>query len=56
MDNVISNLKGEQIVRPFYEKQLQKTNQKESIVEKVIKGKCNKFYVKSKGYDSSFNI
>ena len=38
----------------FTEK-LQKTNQKELRVEKVIKGKDKKLYVKWKGYDSSFN-
>ena len=52
---VISDLKGEEIIRTFYEKELQKTNQKEFRVEKVIKRKGNKLYVKWKGYDSSFN-
>ena len=33
---------------------MQKTNQKFSV-EKVIKRKDNKLYVKGKGYDSSFN-
>ena len=41
----------------FYEKkELQKTNQKEFRIEKVIKRKGNKLYVKSKGYDNSLNI
>ena len=53
---VISDLKGEEIVGTFYEKELQKTNQKEFRVEKVIKRKGDKLYVKWKGYDSSFNI
>ena len=35
----------------FYEKELQKTNQKEFIVEKEIKRKSDKLYVKWKGYD-----
>ena len=52
---VISDLKGEEIVGTFYEKELQKTNQKEFRVEKVIKRKGDKLYVKWKGYDSSFN-
>ena len=39
----------------FYEKELQKTNQKESRNEKAIKRKGNKLYVKWKGYDNSFN-
>ena len=38
----------------FYEKELQKTNQEEFRIEKVIK-KGDKIYVKWKGYDNSFN-
>ena len=52
---VISDFKGEEIVGTFYEKELQKTNQKEFRVEKVIKRKGNKLYVKWEGYDSSLN-
>ena len=52
---VISDLKGDEIVGTFYEKELQKANQKEFRVEKVIKRKGDKLYVKWKGYDSSFN-
>ena len=43
------------IVGSFYEKELQKTDQKEFRIEKVIKRKGNKLFVKWKGYDSSFN-
>ena len=43
---IISNLKGEEIVGTFYEKELQKTNQKEFRIEKVINRKGNKLYVK----------
>ena len=50
---VISDLKGEEIVRTFYEKELQKS--KEFRVEKVIKRKVDKLYVKWKGYNSSFD-
>ena len=39
----------------FYENGLQKTNQKEFRIEKVIKQKGDKLYVKWKGYDNSFN-
>ena len=39
----------------FYEKELQKINQKEFRVEKVIKGKSDKLHVKWKCFDSSFN-
>ena len=52
---VISDLNGEEIVGSFYEKELQKTNQKEFRIEKVIKRKKNKLYVKWKGYNNSFN-
>ena len=52
---VVRNLKGGEIVRTFYKRQLQKTNQKEFRVEKVIKRKDDKLYVKWKGYDSSCN-
>ena len=36
-------------------KKLQKANQKESGIEKVIKRKGDNLYVKWKGYDNSFN-
>ena len=52
---VINDLNNEEIIGSFYEKELQKTNQKEFRIEKVIKRKGDKLYVKWKGYDSSFN-
>ena len=52
---IINDLNGEQIIGTFYEKELQKTNQEEFRIEKVIKKKGNKLYVKWKGYDHSFN-
>ena len=52
---VINDLNGEEIIGTFYEKKLQKTNQEELRIEKVIKRKGNKLYVKWKGYDNSFN-
>ena len=39
----------------FYEKELQKTNQKEFRVETGIKGKGDTLYVTWKVYNSSFN-
>ena len=39
----------------FYELELRKQNQGKIRIEKVIKGKGNKLYVKWKGYDNSFN-
>ena len=45
---VISDLNGEEIVGSFYEKEQQKTNQKEFKIEIVIRRKGNKLYVKWK--------
>ena len=39
----------------FYEKELQKPDQKEFRTEEVIKKKGDKLYVKCKDYDNSFN-
>ena len=52
---VISDLKGKEIVGTFYKKELQKINKKEFRIEKVIKRKGDKLYVKWNGYDISFN-
>ena len=52
---VINDLNGGEITGIFYEKELQKTNQKEFRIEKVIKRKGDKLYVKWKGYNNSFN-
>ena len=52
---VINDLNGEEIIGTFHEKELQKTNQQEFRIEKVIKRKGDKLYVKWKGYDNSFN-
>ena len=52
---VINDLNGEEIIGTFYEKELQKTNQQEFRIEKQVKKKGDKSYVKWKGYDSSFN-
>ena len=45
----------DEIIGTFYKKELQKTNQQEFRIEKVIKRKGDKLYVKWKDYDSSFN-
>ena len=42
----ISDLNGEEITGSFYEKELQKTSQKEFRIEKVLKRKRDKLYVK----------
>ena len=52
---VISDLKGEEIVGTFYAKELLKINKKEFRIEKIIKIKDDKLYVKWKCYDNSFN-
>ena len=52
---VINDLNGEKIIGTFYEKELQKTNQKEFRIEKVIGRKGDKLYVRWKDYDNSFN-
>ena len=52
---VINDLKGEEIIGTFYERELQKTNQKEIRIEKVITRKDDELYVKRKGYDNSIN-
>ena len=44
----INDLNGEEVIGTFYEKELQKTNQKEFRIEKIIKKKENKLYVKWK--------
>ena len=52
---VIDDLNGEEITGTFYQKELQKIDEKEFRMEKVIKKKGDKLYVKWKGYDNSFN-
>ena len=53
--NVISDLNDEKIAGTFYEKELQKTNQKEFRIEKIIKRKGDILFVKCKGCNGSFN-
>ena len=52
---LISNLNGEPITGSIYEKELRKTSQEKFRIEKVIKRKADKLYVKWKGYDKPFN-
>ena len=52
---VINDLNGEEIIDTFYGNELQKTDQNEFRIKKVIKKKGDKLYVKWKGYDNSFN-
>ena len=48
---VISDLKKEGTVVNFYKKELQKANQKDFRIEKVIKRKGDKLYIKWEVYD-----
>ena len=52
---MISDLNGEPITGSFYEKELRNTSQEKFRMEKVLKRKGNKLYIKWKGYDNSFN-
>ena len=55
INDLINDLNGEEIIGTLYEKELQKTSQQKFRIEKVIKRKGNKLYVKLKGYDNSFH-
>ena len=49
-------MSGEKITGSFYEKELPKTSEEKFRIEKVLRRKGDKLYVKWKGYDNSFNI
>ena len=51
----ITDFEGKEHFETFYEKEYQGINQKVLRVEKVIKMKSDKLYVKWKCYDKSFN-
>ena len=51
----ISDLNSEEITGSFYEKEIQSTNQQKFRIDKIIKRKGDKLYVKWKGYNDSFN-
>ena len=53
--STINDLNVGPITGTLYGKELQKTNQKEFRIEKVLKRKGDQLYVKWKGYDNSFN-
>ena len=52
---IVNDLNGEEITESFYEKELQKTSQETFRIEKVLKRKCDKLYVKWEEYDNRFN-
>ena len=53
---IINYLTRKEIIGTFYEKKLQKTNQQEFRIEKVINRSGDKLYVEWKGYDNSFKM
>ena len=53
--HVINDLNGKEITGSFYEKELQKPNHQKFRIEKILKRKGNKLYLKWKDYDNSFN-
>ena len=48
----MEDLNGGEIAGMFSEKELQKANQREFMIKKVMF--CDKLYFKGKGYDNSF--
>ena len=52
---VNSDLNREEITASFYEKELQKSSQEKFRIEKVLKRKGDKLYVKWNGYNNRFN-
>ena len=51
----IDDLNGEEIIGTFYANEQQKPNQKQSRIDKAIRKKGSKLYVKWKGQKNSFN-
>ena len=51
----INDFNGEEIQGTFYEPELQKTTQEVYRIERVIKKRGNKYFVKWLGYPASFN-
>ena len=51
----VKDLNGEEIQGTFYEQELQKSHQDTFRIEKVLKTKGDKMYVKWKGYSNDFN-
>ena len=48
-------MNGEETTARFHEKKFQNSNQKEFKIEKILKRKGDKLYVKWKGYNNSFD-
>ena len=52
----MEGVNGKEITRTFYENELQRSNQTKVRVEKVIRRKGGKLYVKWKGCDNSLTV
>ena len=52
---LLAILKAKKLLERFTKNELQKTNQEDFRVKKLIKKKDDKLYIKWKGCDSSFN-
>ena len=53
---IFDDLKVQEIVGTFYENELQRTNQKEFGIGKVMKRKGDKLYVQRKGKDTVIHL
>ena len=53
--DTVNDLNDQKVIGTLYEKELQKTNQKKFRIEKVLKTKGDRLYVKWKRYDNYFN-
>ena len=51
----LKDLNDEKLDGTFYEQELQKTNLTLYVIEKIIKTKNDKLFVKWRGYNNSFN-
>ena len=51
----MKNLNDEKLDGTFYEQELQKSNLTLYVIEKIIKIKNDKLFVKWKGYNNSFD-
>ena len=51
----LKDLNDEKLGGTFYEQELQKTNSTLYVIEKIIKIKNDKLFVKWRGYNNSFN-
>ena len=53
---VIEDLTKEEVAGTLYQKEVRKANQTEFTIERVIKKKADKLYVKWNGYENSLMV